>query len=585
MDNSNLKWLCHSKGSRCSPSRPRIVSAESRPSFYRSLFLPTYSLFHVHIGSTALQLHAILQPSNMDQLLKARKLSSASARRKRIQQQEKEEVLAKERYIQHKRRIFYDQILLEDDAHLHSESEDEAMSNSQHECDDSVQTPSECSVTTPQDTPSAQVISQASKSRHAVNATMNITPEFQILVPDTPLDIQESSTIAPPSPEPQMLASLAAPSDWQYDRFSVLLLDSPNLAESLHDITTVPDLEEEEEEEEEEEDSPLETAKPISFRLPKTRPSVISISSRSSSKKRGTESMPSSLAQVSRPSSPLIATRSEKRLSMMSTRSGFQACEAKLVQVPDLPDNAMYMIANASREDLLQYSRSEQGVQRKASAPILSAIKTSHARMSSIKNLIKTPSQVRVPSLVPPSPPESQYSNGRPSTSAVDILNDNYNPFETVPANLNDLPTRSSWRPRPKSSHRLTTSGLSGTSQQSVTALPVLPPPPSDDAASDCSQTPSMRRKKSFSSLRKRSESIGHAIKSAALKSKPFHKHEDSLPPPPLPVLMTPAASKPSVDFPTPPMPSPRSIKSRASYSPFPPSPRLGGPIGLGLKV
>jgi hypothetical protein len=302
-------------------------------------------------------------------------------------------------------------------------------------------------------------------------------------------------------------------------------------------------------------------------------------------------SIQSPLSQTSvaeSPPPPFPPPRSEKRLSMMSTRSGFQACEAKPVEIPNLPDNAMYMISNASKDSLSQYSRHSHVPRKsKSSVPLLAAIKTSQARMSSIKNIIKTPTHARVPSMIAASRPDSRSSGSRPPTSAADAINDNYNPFETVPANLNEPTKRTSYWPRPKSSHRPSTSGVSSISQQSVTALPI--PPPEVMATDPTPQTPggSMRRKKSFSSLRKRSESIGQAIKFAAMK-KPNSRPEDMTSPPPVPLIQTPATRNQSFDlknFPTPPLPSPRSRKSVASYSPFPPSPRVGGPVGLGLKV
>ena len=519
-------------------------------------------------------------PFKMDQLLKARKLSSASARRKRIQQHQEEEILAQKRYMEHRRRILYDELIEVDDEHSQSESDEEMASTSRHERDDSVQTPSERSVATPHDTPSTQAMIDSSDTIHLDTSSMKNRPELQLLVPETPLGVDEPATIVSSSPGPKMLASLATPSDWQYDRFSMFLADSLEIAESPQDISLVPELEDDEE------DSPLETARPVSYKLPKVRPSVISISSRSSSKKRRTASMQTPLSQEPRsnsPPPPPPPPRSEKRLSMMSVRSGFQACEAKPVEVPDLPNNALYMISNASKESFGHFQPTV-GVQRKASAPLLSAIKTSHARMSSIKNLMKSPAHARVPSIISSSRPESRSSTGRPSTSAADILNDNYNPFETVPANLHEQPRRSSFKPRPKSSHRPSTSSM-----YSVTALPI--PPANDNLPEPLpqSQIRSIHRKKSFSSLRKRSESIGQAIKFAAMKSKSTPRYEESPPPPPVPVLMTPALPpKVSVDFgsfPTPPLPSPRSRKSVASFSFFPPSPRVGGPVGLGLKV
>jgi hypothetical protein len=199
-------------------------------------------------------------------------------------------------------------------------------------------------------------------------------------------------------------------------------------------------------------------------------------------------------------------------------------------------------------------------------------------------------------------------------------MNDAFPAFETVPANLYDPPAAP--RSRPHTSHRPSRPSTSSTAsrQASVTALPIVPPNLVNSSGNSAEQNPEpqpgpMRRKKSFSALRKRSESIGQAIKFVATKTKSSAGHTPKLshqflsqqqhpvplppPPPQAPTLLIPNPEQDIVlsSFPTPPLPSPspsvstRSRKSVASYSMFPPSPRIGNErksgvgLGLGLRV
>jgi hypothetical protein len=550
---------------------------------------------------------------DMDQALKARKLGSASARRKRMQAREEQEIHAKERYIEHKRRIMlYDHLADETESSSDKESEDES-GTSREDREESVTTPSECSVITPKDTPSAPSDFNEKHSDAIELPPFSERPQLQLLVPEPPVETNKIPA-AQPSPILGLQASLGSRSDFLYARYSTIL-DLPAPVISPTDST--PDLDEDDYS-----PSPVEVATPISISLPKMRPAVISISGPSGKKRRTIIQSP--VKQETRsvsPQPPPTPPRSAKRLSTVSTRSGFLAFEAQPMEVPELPPNASSIIATASRESVVgPLGRSESpAMQRRTSQPLLSAIKTGHSRMTSIKSLIRSPSH-NTKSSISSSRPESRSS--RPPTSTAEIMDDAFRPFETVPANLYDpVPTtrsRLATSHRPISHQPIRPSTSSGISiQPEMTALPIVPPIPINTPSQSVGkgENPAeIRRKKSFSSLRKRSESIGQAIKFAATKgmgssstpkvSQPPQHYYDPPPPPlPQPLNLGPPRQNPSLDlsnFPTPPLPSPvasagaRSIRSRksvASYSMFPPSPKVGNDrrsgvgLGLGLKV
>jgi hypothetical protein len=115
--------------------------------------------------------------------------------------------------------------------------------------------------------------------------------------------------------------------------------------------------------------------------------------------------------------------------------------------------------------------------------------------------------------------------------------------------------------------------------QGNMTALPSLPTASTDDYPPHHPTTKGMPRKKSFSALRRRSESIGHAIKGL---SKVNTRHDVPMP---SPALMTPR--RPPIDmgtFATPPLPSPHPQKDSAgSFVSMPRS--TSAYIGLGLKT
>ncbi|EXJ60671.1 hypothetical protein A1O7_04824 [Cladophialophora yegresii CBS 114405] len=480
-----------------------------------------------------------LDSQPMDHALKARKMGSVSARQRKSQERQQQLALDRERYAEHKRRILmYDhrvdrQSPYTDD--LERDTADEGDGSARHsDRESSVSTLSERSALTPDDMlqNQARFGGQPSTASHTITALkIQIPDEDEVL---QRMELDENRIIIPHSPKPLLQASLATLSDFRYDRYSTIL-DSP-LSETLS-----PDLDTDET------FSPIETATPISYQQPKSRPSLISIVSISHRGKRRTASLQSPLSQMV----PQAVERSAQRQSISSIRSAFPAAEATLFEVPNLPDNAFELIATASQESLplpcKEVPRAK--AERKPSMPRLSTA-LSHARMSSVKNLIKTPTTT-IPSATHRrsiSRPSSHIS--RPSTASI-------------PAS---------------ESSSLSVAGAGNT----ITALPSPPTPSADDEISDRLEAKSaMQRKKSFSTLRRRSESIGQAIKGL---SKLTPKHD--VPLPTTSGLTTPKKVQhfdPS-DFPTPPLPAPRIAKNSASSFSSSRAWSSGGFVGLGLR-
>ncbi|RVX72921.1 hypothetical protein B0A52_03274 [Exophiala mesophila] len=276
----------------------------------------------------------------MDQQLKSCKLASASARRKKFQDRQAQQALEIERRLaQKKRPIMYDR--------PPSGSDEE---DARYERESSVDTTSDRSVLTPDDLRSGHL-------RFDGQTQAETTPlPLKILVPEQDMEkdmieaaLNEDCIMVPPSPSPILQASLATLSDFRYDRYSVMF-DSPN-----SEILT-PELDFDESM------SPIETATHVAYQMPKSRPSLISITTSVSSRsKRRTPSVHSPLSR----NISLSLERPTKRLSTSSAQSAYPAAEATLFEVPDLPSNAFEIIANASQESLpmtlhLNKSRTER---------------------------------------------------------------------------------------------------------------------------------------------------------------------------------------------------------------------------------
>ena len=461
----------------------------------------------------------------MEEVLKARSLSSASARRKRIQERQEE----REKTRSEARQRALELVELSDEEDSYS-AFDEDMASGPHSREDSVDTVSEYSPMTPEDVSSSMY-------DRLLSTGPRLKPDSQIVVPGQKREKVAQSSARDPSPGPNLKASLQNFADFNYERYS-MFVDTPV------DIMQSPTSETDEPE------TPCEVATPISYRLPQSRPAVISISS---NKKRRTTSSASSVAtHRSSTLAPDLPERSSRRLSQISAKSGFLASEAAPLSVPELPYNALYNIANASRDSiaLSTYntlpadSAAPRPVQtRKNSMPLLSAaFKSGHARINSIKGLI-SPTGSSPTSSISHHRPESLLRHqteptggfSRPRTAVASSTPAEALSFETVPADLNQpLPP-----PRMSNAHHRPSTSYAAARSTSIYSMTALPTPPANDSrpnplesaqsyestygkpvsqqdtreSSNPSPELSMRRKKSFSALRSRSQSISNAIK------------------------------------------------------------------------
>ncbi|KAJ4503750.1 hypothetical protein HRR83_008768 [Exophiala dermatitidis] len=549
-----------------------MTAASSAPPKEASWLTSEFLLMRQHMASSSAMstfssdLHkstpTFSGPGAMDQVLKSRELSSASVRRRKFQERQQQNALEREKMRERKRMMMiYDPV--EEELDDFGASSRDEMDSGTRQCErrSSIETPSECSVSTPDDT----FLNRAAFGQCSAYGA-NVKPTEMLeggddRVPTAPN--YSFVTIPPPSPAPVLQASLATLSDFRYDRYSVFL-DSP-ISELLSSDS-----------ETEETLSPVEVATPVAFSLPKSRPSLISIACTSQHHKRITSPLPSPLSQ----STSQQPERPAKRRSISSSHSGFPAAEATLLEVPDLPASACEVIANASanasQESLvlpLPSRSSRSKGDRKSSLPRLS-IALSHARMSSIKTLIKTPTTLTGSR----SSSRSSVNISRPSTAcqpAADQILEGDDPMaSTIANNLAHLQRSTT-----------TTSTSSTASQVNMTALPT---PPADDSPPDpLTAIPHMgpRKKSSFSVLRRRSESIGQALKGFGKSSTRAEA------PAPLPLASAPTSTTPRKQypldlsaFPTPPLPSPRTGTSSAASFTSASIKSSDGAVGLGLK-
>ncbi|EXJ91599.1 hypothetical protein A1O3_00147 [Capronia epimyces CBS 606.96] len=478
----------------------------------------------------------------MEQALRSQKMSSASARRRKFEERHQQNALERERIQEHKRRL----MTHEGTAEVMEGSDDNPADNmdldveadvdvdaGRFDRESSVETPSERSVLTPDD---------PFPNRTAFTRYTGVTPS-KIVLPEqedtTPMAVDDSGVVVPlPSPRPVLQASLATLSDFRYDRYSVFM-ESPPISEVMS-----PEVEPDET------FSPIEIATPVSFSQPKSRPSLISIVGGSQESRR----RPSWVQRSISDTITQLPGRPAKRRSTSSSRSGFPAAEATLFEIPDLPANASEVIAdaNASEESLAIRGKTlKSRAERISSLPRLSTA-LNHARMSSIRNFIKTPSSVAD---TRPFSRSSSYMSP-PSTPSLSGGEPALGKHATASSSSSALATLQ----RPTTAMSIT----STTSFANMTALPAVRTPPAEDHMSDALSTKlNVPKKKSFSTLRRRSESIGHAIKGLG---KTTTKHD--VPLPMLTGMMTPTNQQPLdlSKFPTPPLPSAR-LEKRSTAS------------------
>ena len=410
----------------------------------------------------------------------------------------------------------------------------------------SLETLSDISVTTPSGIPG--MVSDLRKHNQANGITLKTTT-LHLKMPALPKQATASS------PRPILKSSLTIPSDFAFDRYSKAFepLDLDDIEVFEVSGATC---------------SPIEVATPITYIRP-NRPSMVSVLNilkKDSSKETKKPPPP-------KPDLPLRnSDRSQvnRRLSIISANSGFQAGEATPIEVPDLPENALTMISNASHTDLSTLTRQPEPTlkKQKSSFGLLSkAFKFGHSRMTSRPQSISpTPSSSR---------PQSQHAGLAMSGQAP----------------TSRLPPASSGRPQPPQTRHVSSKSISSRPQTAVqsTSPPQIPvgvtalPPCSTTFSAQPSPFPSGKtlpppghtpRKKSMSILRSRGDSIGNALMSLSGKasigrSKGRDVAREALGSPGLPPEHPrPKTSDELSMFPKPPGPSrPQSNRVSVSYS------------------
>lgn len=510
----------------------------------------------------------------MEDQLKARKLASASVRKQRITERQKQkEFLAEQREERRKRLLRYSE--------LYNTDSDTSRSNSP-ENDSSVETPSEYSVRTPgvSASPDVEIKIQATDLELELDAKRRNTMDRTGM--STALERQGSKSKMNP-PKPVLLgASLNRPCDFRYDRFSTII-DSVEIEPNEEQTSSGS-----ENDDDDEDYSPLEVATPIAIRMPVARPSVISVveqrPQRFSVKNINT-------IMITTPKNPPGKPMNKESMSeqKQNTSSGFSTPEPKPVEALTPSSASMVSVGPSfeNRRAMSSQTSLDHGLKKKSSMPMFT--KFTHARMNSIKNFMK-PQSISGPLPAVPQIPSAHQS--RPSEIASSI------PF-SAPSHKNDgtrsekhfpsSPRRSFTEPpaqlksilqdvRPQTARQPSQESTFVLQRGSMNIQP--PPIPVEEQ-----EPAAMTRKKSFSNLRRRSGSLGQALRFSSSRSK---SPLPDAPLPPVPPIRVPTRdSIASVDFPTPPPKTAKSSRKSGMslYSPFPPSGQKSEHIGLGLRI
>ena len=474
----------------------------------------------------------------MEELLRTRKLSSASARKRKIQERQDKLRESKQRAAEKRdtQEFRYGYGYCSDEEEL-SETEGSHHTFSpiaENDLDPpaAFASPSTAGPGTPDELPSPPYA-----------AAMQAWPELEARVGSARDAAEESSTRldipveqgeyldipTPTSAKPVLQSTLTSRADFNFDFYSSDFAVGESLDPDLD--AEIPELEP---------DAPIEIATPVLYSQPRTRPSVISISVKNSapsmhSRNSSTRPSISSLqpatftpASSKRPSiisshytSSSIASRQssahnpspslrsltlpvsyERRMSNMSnlsTSSAYPACEATPLDLsaPPLPFIRPEIFASASRESLLDAMEDRRASSHVKKASVMNSIRKSG--LNNIMNYVKDNKT---------SHRESVQS--RPTTAVSNREVDDDSDSKAYPAfvgNRDDYPAP--LRPR-----TATTASTRSWAENSVTALPAPPEPPIPFIVK--SSTFEVARKKSSSALRNRSSSIGKALRSAS---------------------------------------------------------------------
>ncbi len=524
----------------------------------------------------------------MDAALKERKLASASVRKQRMQERQKQkDFLYEQREERKRRQLRYSEV-------YNTDSGSNTSRSNSPENDSAANTPSEYSVRTPDNSFSPHVEIKARTVEMVKNCTAKKEEKEHMPTP-TLLERRRSK---PNTSKPAVLtASLNRPCDFRYERFSTVL-EPIDIHNDTGDESSSSGGDQDEDEY-----SPIEIATPVAIRMPISRPSVISVVSggvpRGGPPRFSVKNIETIMVSPPQPASSRlrqVESISEARPPLLRKGSGFLASEAKPLEVTT-PSTASVVSLEPCSTRSLSPARQEDGdhnLRKKSSMPMLG--KFSHSRMHSIKNFIKTQSISGPPPAMPQVPAAHQ---SRPSESVNTILslapshNSQILSVSNAAKHLPPSPRRSLTEPtlsqvavqeqRPQTARM--------PSQSSITALPCTSTAasrsPQLQTWADHSDEAGLSKKKSFSNLRRRSGSLGQALKFSSSKNKSPGPPAPEAPLPPVPMIRVPSKeSIQSVNFPTPPSKKPRSIrKSGMMYSPFPPATQQRQPVGLGLRM
>lgn len=460
----------------------------------------------------------------MEQELKARKLGSANVRKQRIaERQVQKTVLAEQREERKKRFMRYSEIY----------STDSSRSSSP---DQSAATPSDIDIRTPQNSsPETELLKIQSSEFNTYQVVVDHDASNATLL---------AKRLSKTKPPPMFTASLNTANDWKYDRFSVYIKEKEETDSSS---------------ESEDELSPIEVATPISYHAPTTRPAVVAVTISAIPRTRGPAKF--SVSNISdimiRPQTSSSRHTGSIASLKENNKSGFLASEAKPFEITP------------------EQEKSIAEVKKKSGVPMLNRF--AHARMSSIKSFIK-PQSISGPPAIPQIPKAHQ---SRASESVNDLL------FR--PSTAQDITPRRSFTEPPQSrmqipEQRPQTARLSKMNISSIAHSNVTNPMPRPPSTIDLLDEPSLNKKKSFTNLRRRSGSLGQALKFATSGKKPA---TPDAPMPPLPMIQVPSQESLSnrSSLMQPPK-SPRSVRKSGMYSPFPSTnSSRSQPVGLGLRI
>ncbi|KAK5941048.1 hypothetical protein PMZ80_006325 [Knufia obscura] len=521
----------------------------------------------------------------MEEALKERKLGSASARRQRMQERQKQkDLMYEQREERRRRQIRYSEI-------YNTDSSSNTSRSNTPENDSAADTPSESSVQTPNDSFSSDF--EIKLQTHKIgNSRFSRKEEEQDIVPKPTLLERRRSRMNTSKPA-VVGASLNRPCDFRYDRFSTII----EPAETEHDTEDESSLSSADDEDDY---SPIEVATPVALRMPTSRPSVISVA--------GANTLPGAVQRFSvrnistimvNPPKPAVSrlrqaeSISETRPPLTHKASGFPASEAKPLDVVTPSSESVLSLEPSSTRSLSPERQeiTDTTLKKKSSTPMLG--KLTHSRMHSIKNFIKTQSISGPPPAMPQIPAAHQSRSSEGADTILSLASTHNrrgsklsNPDKYLPPS----PRRSLTEPNllrvAPQEQRPQTARMS--SQSSIATLPysskAIPPAPKPQTPIEQPDEPTLEKKKSFPNLRRRSGSLGQALKFATSKNKPV---APEAPLPPVPTIRVPNRdSIQPMSFSTPTPKTPRSVrKSGMMYSPFPSASQKGEPVGLGLRI